>query len=206
VARDRVVIFLRNPLRGVRFWLADYLPALEPTEMMSAIVATITDDLRPVTAVPVPLPHDCVDGLFSAYWARPEMYLDADIRSNISNFALATEDDVVAGLRRLQRDLESGVWNRRYGLLRSLAELDLGHRLYVCELEGYRPTGYSVEQSSRDPSRTASRSLPGLPAEPYDASAATSAGSSRCLMACGARITSSTTNTIARPRVPGSPT
>jgi SAM-dependent methyltransferase len=135
VARKRVVIFLRSPARGTRFWLADYLPALDPTEKMAAIAATIERELAPVTAVPVLLPHDCVDGVFTAFWARPEMYLDVNVRRNISNFVLAPAEYVAEGLARLEVDLRSGEWDRCYGHLRSLPELDLGHRLLVAELE-----------------------------------------------------------------------
>jgi SAM-dependent methyltransferase len=135
VARKRIVIFLRDAGSGVPFWLVDdYLPELDPSHRMSATVATIADELRPLAVVRVRLPRDCFDGLFSAYWGRPEMYLDDEIRRNISNFALAAEDDVANGVARLQADLESGAWDRRYGHLRSLPELDLGHRLLISEL------------------------------------------------------------------------
>ena len=103
VARTRVIIFLRNPQSGTPFWLVqDYVPALERSHRMAEIVATIEDELRPLAVVRVPLPRDCADGLFSAYWARPEMYLNCEVRLNISNFALAAEDDVAAGIARLQ--------------------------------------------------------------------------------------------------------
>lgn len=101
---------------------------------MSAILRTIEHELQPVKALPVRLSRDCFDGLFSAYWGRPEKYLDSKIRGNISNFALAAEDDLEEGLARLEADLESGSWDRRYGHLRSLPELDLGHRLLIAEL------------------------------------------------------------------------
>jgi SAM-dependent methyltransferase len=135
VARKRVVIFLRNPSSGVRFWLADYLPKLERTDRMATIVATIEHELRPLRTMPVPLPRDCVDGLFSAYWARPELYLVDEVRRNISNFALASSEVVRAGLARLRADLDAGEWDRRYGHLRSLPHVDLGHRLFIAELE-----------------------------------------------------------------------
>ena len=135
IARKRIVIFLRDARRGAPFWLVeDYVPALAEFRWISAIVETIEHELQPVTALPVPLPRDCLDGLFSAYWGRPEMYLDTEIRRNISNFALAAEEDVAEGLARLRADLKSGAWDRRYGHLRSLPELDLGHRLLVAEL------------------------------------------------------------------------
>jgi SAM-dependent methyltransferase len=135
IARKRIVIFFRDGPSGVPFWLVeDYLPALDQAGRISAIVETIEHELRPVKALPVRLPRDCLDGLFSAYWARPELYLDSEIRRNISNFALAAEDDLADGLARLEADLESGAWDRRYGHLRSLPELDLGHRLLIAEL------------------------------------------------------------------------
>jgi SAM-dependent methyltransferase len=135
VARRRVVIFLRNPREGVRFWLADYLPSLEPRERNAAIVAVIEEELGPVRRIAVPLPRDCADGLFCAYWARPETYLDEQVRRNISNFALAPEAYVAEGLVRLEADLASGAWDRRHGQLRSLLELDLGHRTLIAELD-----------------------------------------------------------------------
>jgi SAM-dependent methyltransferase len=135
VARRRVVVFLRDPRRGTPFWLTrDYLPALDPTPRFSSIVATITEELPGVRERAVCLPRDCVDGLFTAFWARPEMYLDAGIRQNMSNFALAAPEDVEPGLAALRRDLESGAWDRCYGHLRSLPELDLGHRIFSAEL------------------------------------------------------------------------
>ncbi|KYF66068.1 class I SAM-dependent methyltransferase [Sorangium cellulosum] len=135
VARKRIVIFLRDAKSGTPFWLTeDYLPSLDPSRRTSAIVEAIQEELRLVKALPVRLPRDCVDGLFTAYWGRPEMYLESEIRRNISNFALAREHDLAEGLASLQADLESGAWDRKYGHLRSLSELDLGHRLLVAEL------------------------------------------------------------------------
>lgn len=135
IAHKRIVIFLRDAGRGTPFWLVeDYLPALDPSVRTSAIVETIEHELRPVRAVPVCLPRDCLDGVFCAYWARPEMYLDSEIRRNISNFALAAENDLSDGLARLEADLDSGAWDRRYGHLRSLPELDLGHRILIAGL------------------------------------------------------------------------
>ena len=99
-----------------------------------AIAKAIEHELRPVAALPVRLPRDCLDGLFSAYWGRPEMYLESEIRGNISNVALAADDDLAEGLARLEADLQSGAWDRRYAHLRSLPKLDLGHRLLIAEL------------------------------------------------------------------------
>jgi hypothetical protein len=61
------------------------------------------------------------------------MYLNTEVRRNISNFALVSECELAEGIARLRAELESGVWDRRYGHLRTLPELDLGHRLLVVE-------------------------------------------------------------------------
>jgi SAM-dependent methyltransferase len=135
VARKRIVLFLRDARRGVPLWLTeDYLPSLDPSRWIPSRVEVVEEELPSVEAHPIRLPRDCADGLFSAYWARPEMYLDREVRRNISNFALAAEGDVAGGLASLRADLESGAWDRKYGHLRSLPELDLGHRVLVAEL------------------------------------------------------------------------
>jgi SAM-dependent methyltransferase len=134
VARRRVVVVLRDPREGTRFWLVDYVPALDWSEKMARIVATIERVFPPLRSDPLPLPADCSDGVFSAFWARPEMYLDETVRQNMSNFALADGGDVEAGLGQLRDDLGSGEWDRRYGRLRSLPALDPGYRILTAEL------------------------------------------------------------------------
>lgn len=135
IARKRVVIFIRDAQKGTPLWLTeDYLPRLDPSGRLTAIVGTMNSVLSPTAVLPVPLPHDCIDGLFSAYWGRPEIYLDDEVRRNISNFALVPEHELSEGLARLRADLASGEWDRKYGHLRWLPELDLGHRLLIAEL------------------------------------------------------------------------
>ncbi len=135
VVRQRVVVFLRDPLRGASFWLTkDYLPSLDTSRRYGSIMATINEEFPSLREYRFCLPCDCADGVFTAFWAKPEMYLDAAVRRNISNFALARDEDVKAGLDALRSDLESGAWDRSYGYLRMLTELDLGHRVIVAEL------------------------------------------------------------------------
>jgi len=135
VARQRVVVFLRVPQYGTPFWLTrDYLPGLDPTPRFGSLVTRIAEALPGARETAVLLPHDCADGVFTAYWARPEAYLDATVRANMSNFSLANEAEVAVGLAALKSDLASGTWDRCYGSLRALRELDLGHRIFTAEL------------------------------------------------------------------------
>jgi hypothetical protein len=66
-----------------------------------------------------------------AYWRRPEAYLDPGVRASISALARLEEAAVRPVVERLARDLRSGEWDRRYGDLRALEEIDLGYRLVV---------------------------------------------------------------------------
>lgn len=129
VTRGRVAILTYDPaFRG--FWLADYIPelvALDEGQMPP--MSDYETGLGPVEVSPLPIPHDCSDGFLSAYWRRPAAYLDARVRAAMSSFWAI--GDVSAALGRLERDLESGAWDRRYGELLGRDECDCGYRLVV---------------------------------------------------------------------------
>ncbi len=91
----------------------------------------IADELRDVEWIPLPVAHDCTDGVFGAYWRRPEQYLDPSVRASISGFALADQSLVTAAVERLGADLRSGAWRAKYAELLELDEIDLGYRVLV---------------------------------------------------------------------------
>lgn len=127
VTRDRIVVLTYDPaFRG--FWLADYFPELVTLdEGQMPRIADYETWLGSVDVTTIPIPHDCTDGFLAGYWRRPAAYLDDRVRAAMSSFwALG---DVSPGLARLEADLESGEWDRRYAHLRDLDELDCGYRL-----------------------------------------------------------------------------
>lgn len=137
VARHRVVIFMRDPSAGAPFWLTQrYLPQLDETDLLVRVRAGIEREFPGARAIPIPLAADCSDGFLSAFWARPEAYLDPSVRANMSPFPLADRQLVGSGLDRLAHDLDDGTWDREYGHLRRLASIDLGHRVFVAQLNG----------------------------------------------------------------------
>ena len=129
VTRGPVVVLTYDPAYP-RFWLADYIPrlvALDDAQM--ARMSDYEEWLGPVDISPVPIPHDCLDGFLCAYWRRPEAYLDPRLRAAISAFwALG---DISQALGRLEADVVSGAWARRYSHLLDLDECDCGYRLVV---------------------------------------------------------------------------
>lgn len=129
VARGPIVLLTFDPAHS-EAWLNDYFPELVTLD--DGQMPRMDDYVKwlgPIEIVPVPVPHDCTDGFLYAYWQRPTAYLDARIRAGMSSFhALA---DVSDGLARLEKDIDSGEWERRYSNLLALNEYDLGYRLVV---------------------------------------------------------------------------
>jgi len=129
VAR-RVVVFTYDPVGLSRFWLTrDYLPEIGDlfgraslTERAAAIGARIE---------PVPIPWDCVDGFFEAYWRRPEAYLDDRVRRGISAWTKVGPEVEQRVVRSLRADLASGRWAECNKELLHLETADLGLRLLI---------------------------------------------------------------------------
>ncbi|PCJ93144.1 MAG: SAM-dependent methyltransferase [Hyphomicrobiales bacterium] len=133
VTRDKIVFLTYDPsFRG--FWLADYFPALVTLdEGQMPPMAQYEKWLGPVTISPVPIPHDCSDGFLAGYWRRPAAYLDERVRACMSSFwalgDITGGDNVLDGLEKLEADLKSGAWGKRYAHLLNLEELDCGYQL-----------------------------------------------------------------------------
>jgi SAM-dependent methyltransferase len=131
VARGPVVIFSGGDRAlNTSWWLHDYFPTMrELVFQRSYLPERIAEVLGPVELIPVPIPADCADGFEAAYWRRPEAILDPAVWQATSALSLISDADRDAGMRRLAADLDRGEWDRRYGHLRSLSELDLGYRI-----------------------------------------------------------------------------
>ncbi|SCG15686.1 Methyltransferase domain-containing protein [Micromonospora echinofusca] len=134
VARRRVVVFTHDTSAAGwldRFWLTrDYLPEAASllvdrpslSELAGAIEARVE---------PVPIPWDCADGFFEAYWRRPEAYLDERVRRGMSVWTKVGPDAEQRAVRSLRDDLASGRWAERNRDLVGLDTAELGLRLLV---------------------------------------------------------------------------
>jgi hypothetical protein len=125
VARGPVVLFVRDPRAVPSWWLHDYFPA---TKQLETSRETSLDQLasllgRPLDVIPVPIPA----GFNAAYWRRPRAYLDPQVWRPMSALALILDAGRERGMRRLRADLGSGEWDRRWGHLVALDELDFGY-------------------------------------------------------------------------------
>ena len=77
----------------------------------------------------MPIPWDCVDGFYEAYWRRPEAYLDVQVRHGISIWARVGPDAEQRAVRSLRDDLASGRWAERNRDILGLDVAELDSRL-----------------------------------------------------------------------------
>jgi SAM-dependent methyltransferase len=134
VARKQVIVTWDANVFRQRFWFVrDYLPEAAAREIQLATLVTISAHLRPTAIETLPVPANCADGFFGAYWRRPRAYLDPDVRSGISGLALLDDRIVTGAVERLRYDLASGRWLAMYSDLIRRDEVDLGYRLVVAE-------------------------------------------------------------------------
>jgi SAM-dependent methyltransferase len=132
VARRRVVLFTWDPRTALDSWVVrDYFPGFARFCPPDYALERTLERLGGGRIEPVPIPHDCRDGFFHAYWRRPEAYLDPRMRAGISVFSRLARREVEEGVARLETDLAAGAWRRRNARLLELEELDLGYRLVV---------------------------------------------------------------------------
>jgi len=128
VARSRVVFLTIDIDASADFWLFDYLPELLAADRpIFPRKERFAQAFESIEMLPVPVPADCRDGFLGAYWRRPRAYLDPLVRGSISTFSKIGNID--AQLARLEKDIDSGAWERRYPGLCNLSVLDLGYRV-----------------------------------------------------------------------------
>lgn len=134
VSRGPVVLFARDPRAVSGWWLHHYFPVAKRLE---ASWEVRFDELarplggHPLETINVPIPADCADGFNGAYWHRPRAFLDPHLWRQMSALALIPDADRERGVRALRADLDTGEWDRRWGHLLALDELDLGYRVVI---------------------------------------------------------------------------
>jgi SAM-dependent methyltransferase len=135
VARRRVVLTYEPAIHNDLWIVRDYVPEIGELDRSRPgfSVAEVAEGIGASEIVTVPIPWDCTDGFITAYWRRPEAFLDPRVRQSTSGFSLVDQDAVTRGVHRLQADLASGAWEERYGDLAQIDELDTGIRLVVAQ-------------------------------------------------------------------------
>jgi SAM-dependent methyltransferase len=113
------------------FWFTrDYVPEIAEAERSRVpSMDRLTALLGPCDVTELPVWHDFTDGFMTAFWRRPEAYLDPSTRRACSAFALTDERAVTRGVERLRDDLATGDWHRRHADMLERDHIDAGFRL-----------------------------------------------------------------------------
>jgi SAM-dependent methyltransferase len=124
VARRRVVIVTFDPELEAALWIGrDYIrERVVRTFSSLPPISRILETFPEAAVRPLPLPNDCTDRMFAALWARPEEYLDPQVRAATSVWQRLPAEVETRAIDELRRDLASGEWDRRYGHLRTTPE------------------------------------------------------------------------------------
>lgn len=134
VGNGQIIIFTYDPAMISGFWLTKYFPSLiNDVESSFISMSELSNEIYSITGnsvnvIPFPLPHNLSDSFAAVGWAKPELYLDRNIRSGISSFAKIDGDEVEQGVLRLQEDLQTGRWDQEFGNLRRQKQYDVGYR------------------------------------------------------------------------------
>lgn len=122
----RIVILTADPSTKENIWIEDYFGFLvETTYQVYMPMDNLVQILKPyadgnVDVDKMLLPADMEDLFFLSGWARPELYLKEEVRAGISHFAKASQIPekvklIEESVALLNQDLNSGLWNSRYG-------------------------------------------------------------------------------------------
>ena len=134
VGNGQIILFTYDPAMISGFWLSEYFPSfVKDVESTFLAIPQLVDEIQAVgdnvvEVIPFPLPHDLSDSFAAVGWARPELYLDSGIRNGISSFTKIDDNEFSSGLSRLEKDLETGRWDQKYGHLRQQSQYDVGYR------------------------------------------------------------------------------
>ena len=137
VGNGKIVILAFEQQKIPSFWLTDYFPYfIRDTKDTFPEIEIIADEIRQITQKTVDiidflLPKNLTDLFAAAGWARPELYLDANVRKGISSFAKMPIEEQEKGIKQLTEDLNNGNWDKKYGKLRTQESYDAGYRFLV---------------------------------------------------------------------------
>ncbi len=136
VARQRIVVVTFDSEVLWDLWIVrDYFSEMVRAKTDPTSSPRLAAALPAARELPLPVPRDCCDHFFAALWARPELFFDAEVVQPMWVWQRLSEEARQEGRGRLAADLGSGAWDKRFGHLREMRELDVGLRLVISKLD-----------------------------------------------------------------------
>ncbi|WP_028974837.1 class I SAM-dependent methyltransferase [Spirochaeta cellobiosiphila] len=129
VTKKRLVILTFDPDRLDSYWSKEYFPEVLAVEgrrypKLKAIQSCLPKDTFQCQYVDVP--RDCEDGFQEAFYARPEAFLESEVRKAQSAWGFIDTETETRLIDRLKKDLNSGEWDKKYGYYRNQPTLQCG--------------------------------------------------------------------------------
>jgi SAM-dependent methyltransferase len=133
VTRGPVVIMSGDPEALADLWLSEYSPEFHEMERRRyPSFDRIAEALGGRLSVrPLTIALDCRDGFADAFYGRPEALLEPTVRRAQSAWSFVDEDAQARFVACLSKDLDLGVWDERFGHLRTQPEFVGSIRILV---------------------------------------------------------------------------
>jgi SAM-dependent methyltransferase len=133
VSRKKVIILTFDPDALHVFWNAQYFPELIAVEQARyPKINTITELLGgKCEVIPIPIPLNCTDGFQEAFYGRPEAFLSEHVRNAQSAWSFLQAEIIKQSVKRLENDLLSGAWDKKFGHYRTQATFTGALRLII---------------------------------------------------------------------------
>ncbi|MBS1517851.1 MAG: class I SAM-dependent methyltransferase [Bacteroidetes bacterium] len=121
VSKSRIVIMTYDPDELDKFWNVNYFPEVVEIEKARYPKSELLQNILGNTCeiISVPIPFDCTDGFQEAFYGRPEAFLNKEVRNSQSAWKFLPEGAEEEIVNRLESELNSGEWDRKYGHYRS---------------------------------------------------------------------------------------
>ena len=125
VTRGPIVIMTFDSASATEFWMFDYCPEMKLVEekRYGPIQNLIQILEEPYQITEVPVPVDCTDKFQVALYARPEEFLNPEVRKSQSAWKFLPAGAEDKFLESLSAELGNGEWDRKYGHLRKQSQI-----------------------------------------------------------------------------------
>jgi hypothetical protein len=133
VTKGPVVIMTFDSFAPTDFWTFDYCPEMKVVEQKRyGTISSITGPLGGShKVIPMAVPIDCTDKFQVALYARPEDFLNPEIRKSQSAWKFLPPGAEDSFMKTLTADLSSGAWEKKYGHLKKQPFINCQLRLIV---------------------------------------------------------------------------
>jgi SAM-dependent methyltransferase len=135
VSKNKVLIMTFDPDHINDFWNYEYFPEVIEIERKRYPKIAFLEKVfnKSLKIIKVPIPFDCKDGFQEAFFGRPEAFLHKEIREAQSAWGFIDKETEERIEKKLEKELNTGEWDRKYGNHRKMKEFTCALRIIIYE-------------------------------------------------------------------------